>query len=186
MPKRGLALIVAGLLLMPSTLAVPTLAQDATPAAECAVTTEEENKEIVQAFFAAAASGDWEGIADTLAPDHVYHELSVDVPIATPDGSPEGAKNWSDERREAITDLSVTVDPIIADGNLVSAMMLWSGTDADTGSEVKWYASGFFDIQCGQMVETWIVTDSLGRLMTSGDITAEELTAITTEATPAP
>ncbi len=186
MPSRGLTLIIAGLLLAPSALAAPTVAQDATPSAECAVTTEDENKEIVQAFFAAAANGDGAGIAETLAPDHAYHELSVDVPIATPDGSPEGASNWSNERREAITDLAVTVDPIIADGNQVSSMMHWSGKDADTGADVSWSAAGFFVIECGKMSETWLVTDSLGRLMTSGDITEEELAAITAEATPVP
>jgi ketosteroid isomerase-like protein len=186
MPSRGLALFVAGLLLAPSALAAPSFAQDATPSAECAVTTEDQNKEIVQAFFAAAANGDAAGIAENLAPDHVYHELSVDVPLAAPDGSPEGAKAWSDERKEAITDLAVTVDPIIADGNQVSSMMHWSGKDADTGAEVNWTAAGFFDIECGKMVETWIVTDSLGRLMTSGDITADELAQITAEGTPVP
>jgi ketosteroid isomerase-like protein len=186
MSSRGLALIVAGLLLAPSALAVPTLAQDATPSAECAVTTEDENKEIVREFFAAAANGDGTGMSETLAPDQVYHELSVDVPLATPEGGVEAAREWSNERREAITDLSVTVDPIIADGNQVSSMMHWSGKDADTGADVNWSAAGFFDIECGKMAETWIVTDSLGRLMTSGDITAEELTGITAEATPVP
>jgi ketosteroid isomerase-like protein len=179
MPSRGLALIVAGLLLAPSALAVPTLAQDATPSTECAVTTEAENKEIVQAFFAAAASGDGAGIGETLAPDHVYHELSVDVPIKPTDGSPEGAESWSEERRNAIVDLSATVDPIIAEGNQVASMMLWSGTDADTGAEVNWYAVGIFTIECGKMAETWIVTDTLSRLVTSGEITEEELAEIT-------
>lgn len=186
MRSRGLALVVAGLLLAPSVLAAPTFAQDATPSAECAVTTEDENKEIVRAFFAAAASGDGAGIAETLAPDQVYHELSVDVPLATPEAGVEAASEWSNERREAISELSVIVDPIIADGNLVSSMMHWSGTDADTGAAVNWSAAGFFDIDCGKIAETWLVTDSLGRLMTSGDITVDELAAITAEATPVP
>ena len=47
-------------------------------------------------------------------------------------------------------------------------------------------AAGFFVIECGKMSETWIVTDSLGRLMTSGEITAEELASITAAATPTP
>jgi ketosteroid isomerase-like protein len=186
MASRGLALIVAGLLLAPSALAVPVFAQDATPSAECATTTEEENKEVVRAFFTAAAGGDGAGIAEALAPDHVYHELSVDVPLATPEGGAEAATEWSNERKEAITDLSVTVDPVIADGNQVSSMMHWSGTDADTGAEVNWSAAGFFVIECGKISENWIVTDSLGRLVTSGEITEEELAEITAEATPAP
>jgi ketosteroid isomerase-like protein len=186
MPSRGLALIVAGLLLLPSAVAVPTFAQDATPSAECVTTTEDENKDLVRAFFEAAASGNGAAFGEILAPNHAYHELSVDVPMTTPVSGAEGASDWASERKEAITDLAVTVDPIIADGDLVSAMMAWTGTDADTGADVNWEAAGFFRFECGKIAENWIVTDSLGRLMTSGEITAEELTEITAEATPAP
>ena len=186
MPSRGLALILAGFLLAPSALVVPVLAQDATPTGDCAATTEEENKDIVRDFFEAAASGNGAAFGDLLAPDHVYHELSVDVPMTTPESGAEGASEWADERREAISDLAVVVDPIIADGDQVSSMMHWSGTDADTGDAVTWSAAGFFRIECGKIAENWIVTDSLGRLMTSGEITADELAAITAEGTPTP
>lgn len=187
MLSRGVALIMAGMLLAPVVLATSAFAQDATPATECAATTtEEQNKDIVVAFFEAVTSGDGAAFGELLTPDHVYHELSVDIPIATPQGGAEGASNWADERNEAITDLTVTVDPIIADGDLVSAMMTWTGKDADTGADVTWESAGFFRFECGKMAENWVVADSLGRLMTSGDITAEELAAITAEATPAP
>lgn len=186
MASRGLALVVAGLLLAPSALAASTLAQDATPSAECVTTTEEQNKDLVMAFFDAAVSGDGAAFGEILAPDHVYHELSVDVPMATPESGAEGASDWANDRNAAITDLAVTVDPIIADGDLVSAMMTWTGKDADTGADVTWNSAGFFRFECGKMAENWIVADSLGRLMTSGDITAEELATITAEATPAP
>ncbi len=186
MASRGLALIVAGLLLAPSGLATQVVAQDATPASSCATTTEDQNKELVVAFFDAAASGDGAAFGDLLAPDHVYHELSVDVPMATPESGAEGASDWASDRQDAISDLAVTVDPIIADGDLVSAMMTWTGKDADTGSDVTWNSAGFFRIECGKIAENWIVADSLGRLVTSGEITAEELATVTAEATPAP
>ena len=186
MSSRGLALIVAGLLLAPSASAVSTLAQDATPSAECAATTEDENKDLVRAFFEAAASGDGAAFGEILAPNHVYHELSVDVPMTTPESGAEGASEWANDRKEDITDLAVTVDPIIADGDVVSAMMAWTGKDADTGADVHWNAAGFFRFECGTIAENWIVTDSLGRLLTSGEITPDELAEITAEATPVP
>jgi len=186
MPSRRLALIVAGLLLAPSVLTAPVFAQDATPSADCAVTTEDENKALVVAFFDAAASGDGDAFAEILAPDHVYHELSVDEVQETPESGAEGASDWADDRTEAIGDLSVTVDPIIADGDLVSALMMWNGTDSDTGADVAWNSAGFFRIECGQIAENWIVADTLGRLVTSGEITGEELAGITAEATPVP
>jgi ketosteroid isomerase-like protein len=187
MPPLGLALVVAGLLLAPASLAAPVAAQDATPSAECA-TTEDENKEVVLSFFEAAANGNGAAFGELLAPNHVYHELSVDVPMTTPESGAEGASEWANDRKEEITDLAVTVDPIIADDDMVSAMMSWTGTDADTGAQVNWNAAGFFRFECGKIAENWIVTDALGRLMTSGEITEEELTAITAEAeaTPAP
>lgn len=186
MPSRGIALIVAGMLLAPAALATSALAQDATPAAECAATTEDENKALVLAFFDAAQSGDGPAFGEILAPDHVYHELSVDVPVATPESGAEGASDWADERNEAITELTATIDPIMADGDLVSTFMTWTGKDADTGAEVTWNSAGLFRIACGKIAENWVVADTLGRLVTSGDITADELTAVTAEGTPVP
>ena len=186
MPSRGLALIVAGLLLAPSALAVPTRAQDATPSATCITSTAEENKDLVRAFFTAATTGDGAAFGDILTPDHVYHELSVDVPMTTPVSGAEGASDWADDRQNAITDLQVTLDPIMADGDMVSALLTWSGKNADTGADVAWNSAGFFRFECGKIAENWIVADTLGRLVTSGDITPEELAGITAEATPAP
>lgn len=186
MPSRGLALIVAGLLLAPSAVTAPVFAQDATPAVDCAATTEDENKDLVRAFFDAADSGDGKAFAEILAPDHVYHELSVDESVATPESGAEGASEWADDRQEAITDLAATVDPIIAEGDLVSALMTWTGKDADTGTDVTWNSAGFFRIECGKIAENWVVADTLGRLVTSGEITEEELAEMTAEATPVP
>ena len=186
MPSRGIALLVAGMLLAPAALAIPAFAQDATPAAECAATTEDENKALVLAFFDATKSGDGAAFAGILSPDHVYHELSVDVPVSTPVSGAEGASDWADDRNEAITDLAATIDPVVADGDLVSTFMTWTGKDANTGAEVTWNSAGLFRIECGKIAENWVVADTLGRLMTSGDITADELAAVTAEGTPAP
>lgn len=186
MPSRGLALIVAGLLLAPSAFAVPAFAQDATPSAACAATTEDENKALVLAFFEAAKSGDGAAFGEILAPDHVYHELSVDVPMTTPESGAEGASDWADDRNEAITDLTAAIDPIMADGDLVSTFMTWTGKDADTGADVTWNSAGLFRIECGKIAENWVVADTLGRLVTSGEITADELADVTAEGTPTP
>lgn len=182
MPSRGFALIVAGLLLTPSALASPVFAQDATPAATCATTTEDQNKELVLAFFDAAKSGDEAAFGELLTPDHVYHELSVDVPLVTPESGAEAAADWANERNDA----TATVDPILADGDLVSTWMTWTGKDADTGADVTWNSAGLFRIECGKIAENWVVADTLGRLMTSGSITADELAGITAGEAPAP
>ena len=73
MPPRGLALIAAGLLLAPASIAAPVIAQDATPSAECAATTLDENKDLVRAFYTAVESASAEDFATVLDDDHVFH-----------------------------------------------------------------------------------------------------------------
>jgi ketosteroid isomerase-like protein len=185
MPSRGLAVIVAGLLLAPVGLAAPVLAQDATPAAECATTTEAENKELVRAFYAAAESGSAEDFADVLSADHVHHGPAGVEPGEAAGGA-EGASGWVSEWQDDVSDLAVAVDPMIAEDDTVMALVTWSGTDVDTGEDASWSAAGVFRIECGKIAESWAVGDQLGRLMAIGDITADELTSVTAAATPVP
>jgi hypothetical protein len=126
----------------------------------------------------------WILFADLLAPDHISHELSVDVPVATPKNGAEGASEWATGRLKVITDLMATGDPVIAEGDLVSAMMTWAGKDADTGADVTWNNAGVLRIQGGKFAENWLVADTLGRLVTSEEITEEELATVTAEAAP--
>lgn len=82
-------------------------------------TTEDERKDLIIAFLDAVTSGDGATFSEILAPDHSYHGLSGDEVQETPESGAEGASAWDDDRTEAIKDLSVTVDPIIADGDLI-------------------------------------------------------------------
>lgn len=185
MPSRGLALIVAGLLLAPASLAAPVFAQDATPATDCATTTLEENKDLVRTFYAAVGSGNAEDFASVLSADHVYHGPGGLEPGESADGG-EGAAVWVGEWKEDINDLTVTLDPVVAEGDTVMALLTWSGVDADSGEEATWGGAGVFRIECGKIAENWAVADPLGRMMALGDITAEELASVTAEATPTP
>jgi ketosteroid isomerase-like protein len=60
-----------------SLLSVVTLAQDATPAGDCAVTTPEENVGIVQGYIDAVLAGDT-AAADALLHDDFVHDLSME------------------------------------------------------------------------------------------------------------
>lgn len=185
MPSRGIALIVAGLLLAPAGLAAPTLAQDATPTADCAATTEDQNKDLVRAFYDAVESGSAEDFATVLSADHVYHGPAGTEPGEEAGGA-EGASDWVGEWQDEVSDLTVKVDPMIAEDDTVMALVTWSGKDADTGEDATWSGASVFRIECGKIAETWAVGDQLGRLMATGEITAEELATVTAAATPAP
>jgi hypothetical protein len=54
-------------------LACSSQVQDATPAAACSTTTEDEKKDLVRAYYAAAESGNVENFANALGPDRVDH-----------------------------------------------------------------------------------------------------------------
>lgn len=190
--QRGLTLIVAGMLLAPAALPAPTVAaQDATPAADCAVTTPEQNKEIVARFLAATASGNPEDFAGLMAADHQYHGLHASTPDSAPgDGGAEGAAAWLDTWDNEIDDLKAEIIQSVAEGDTVMTITEWSATDPDTGEAVSWPGVASHRIACGQIAETWVVGDSLGRLMAIGVITPEELAQVTADAdaaaTPAP
>src|SRR4051794_29634801 len=80
-------------------------AQEATPMAECPVTTPEENKALVTQWFDALGSGNAEGVAALAADDIVYHDASPQEPEQT-----GGAGDWANSREADYPDLTVTVD----------------------------------------------------------------------------
>ena len=57
-------------------MASGSVAQDATPAAECPTTSAEENTQIVEQYFEAVLAGDGE-TADSLLHDDLQHDLSM-------------------------------------------------------------------------------------------------------------
>ncbi|MFT4039491.1 MAG: nuclear transport factor 2 family protein [Thermomicrobiales bacterium] len=192
LPHRGITLIVAGMLLAPPALLAPlAAAQDATPAAECAATTPEQNKEIVARFLAATASGNPEDFAGLMADDHQYHGLHASTPdSASGAGGAAGASEWLDKWDDEIDDLKAEIIQSVAEGDTVMTMTEWTATDTDTGETVSWPGAATHRIACGQIAETWVIGDSLGRLMAIGVITPEELAQVTADddaaATPAP
>ncbi len=170
-----------------------TLAQDATPEAECVTTTPEENKSTVEAWFAALSSGAPEGLADLAAEDIVYHDPSPDGEMQTGD---ESAEQWADTRQADFPDLNVTVEQMVAEGDWVASMQRYTGTQEDdsedgmgvpvTGVNAEWVSMAQFRFECGKVAEVWAVADDLGRLQRQGVITTEELASAENMATPAP
>ena len=167
-----------------------TAAQDATPAADCPVTTTDENKDLVRRWFAALSGDAGEDFADIAAEDIVYHDPSPEEPAQT-----GGTEEWAGDREQDYPDLDVNVEQIIAEGDLVSSYQRYTGTQEGdvedemgvpaTGLETEWVSMGLFRIECGKIAEIWSVADDLGRLQRLGVITAEELQSAEPAATPA-
>ena len=75
----GVALAIA---LFVSLLQARGVAQEATPAADCPATTPEENKELVDRWFAALSGGTSDDVAELAAADIVYHDPSPREEVA--------------------------------------------------------------------------------------------------------
>lgn len=160
-------------------------AQEATPAA-CAATTPEQNEALVTDLYPAVAAG--EDVAPFLAAEHTVH---------LPSGRDEvdSIAGWAVDYQEDFADLSITVDQIIAEGDLVAIYSTWSGTQRDdneqrgfpiTGNHSEWAQTTFFRLECGKIVEVWPVVDLLGQLTDLGIVTEEEWQSADAAATPAP
>jgi predicted ester cyclase len=91
-------------------------------------------------------------------------------------------------------DLEVTVEQVIAEGDMVASYQRYTGTQQGdvedergvpaTGLATEWVSMGLFRIECGKIAEVWAVADDLGRLQRLGVITDEELQSVEPVATP--
>jgi steroid delta-isomerase-like uncharacterized protein len=182
----GVALAIA--LFVPLLLA-RGVAQEATPAADCPATTLEENKELVDRWFAALSGGTGDDVAELAAADIVYHDPSPRDASQT-----GGTEEWASDREQDYPDLQVTVEQVIAEDDMVATYQRYMGTQQGdvedergvpaTGLATEWVSMGLFRIECGKIAEIWAVADDLGRLQRLGVITDEELQSVAPLATP--
>jgi predicted ester cyclase len=168
-------------------------AQEATPAgADCPTTTVDENKALVSQLFEAIGANDEAAMAALMAADLEYYTPSK----GEREGSPEGVFQG---QRANFPDVTVTVDQLMAEGDMVAAYTSWTGTfqgdtavlfgkelDIPAGSTSDWVSAVFFRIECGKISEVWPVSDRLGQLRDLGVITEEELQSVDAMATPEP
>ena len=157
-----LTLFVASLLMVSSPLA--GAAQEATPMADCPVTTLEENKTLVNMYWVEAVWGDQGTIEDLVAPDEIHHWGIGGVTT----GFEEFSERWS-LFNTAFPNLEFSVDLMAAEGDLVATYWTATGTQRGewqgippTDREVTWQGVNVFRIECGQIAESWGEADHLG------------------------
>ena len=163
-----LMVLLGSLLMIPGPVA--GAAQQATPAAECPVTTPEENKALATAYWEEVWWGDQGKIAEIVAPDEVHHwGIGSDTT-----GFDEFTKRW-DQFFTAFPDLEFTVDLVVAEGDQVATRWTATGTQrgewqgiAPTNRKVTWQGTNIFRFACGQIVESWSEADHLGLLSQLG------------------
>ncbi len=166
-------------------------AQEATPAADCPLTTPEENVDLAMQWFAALAEGNSDGVQAIASPDLIYHAPSPQLPPRT-----DSAETWANKRLQDYPDLDVSMEQAFSAGDMVATYVRFAGThsgDAEdaqgvpaTGLQTEWVTMVNFRIECGKIVEVWSVADDLGRLRQLGVISDAELQSVDPVATPTP
>lgn len=163
----------------------PARSQEATPAAECAATTSDENKALIESYFAEVYNGrNPEAAARFLSEDFARNNPAR--PQANEPGTADDVQRVI-ENLEDFPDIQITVEQIIAEGDRVAAVMTWSGTHSDTIGQWNAPATGMpttfafmamYRVECGLLAEQWVVLDYFSMVREVGLITDDELATI--------
>jgi predicted SnoaL-like aldol condensation-catalyzing enzyme len=126
-------------------------AQEATPATGSTDCASPAKKAIVQRVFEDALNANNPALVYELyAPEFVDRSAS---PGQLP--GPAGIEQALIYFNTVLPDVEVTVDAIIAEGDLLASHETWRGTDPTTGRDVEGKTLHFWRIEDGQITEEW-------------------------------
>lgn len=167
MLKKTLSAVGAALVGI-SMLTAGGLAQDATPAGDCAAGSAEENIQIVQQYFDAVLSGDQEA-ADALLSDEFEHNLSVEG--AEVPNDPANADEL--ENVGIVSESNVQITHTVAQDDWVAVYMTFDVTaenveGATEGTTSTIGAMAMVRIDCGMITEALFEFDALELLQDLG------------------
>lgn len=119
-------------------------------------------RDLVQRFAALCNDHDFDGLDAVIAPGYQQHNPMV------PDGL-EGIQQGFADFLRVFPDLTVTLDAVIAEGDLVAARFTWTGTQRSeffgvpaSGRTATWASTDWWRTQDGKLVEHWDVVDWAG------------------------
>ena len=168
------SLFFVGWLLLPILAPVfsPSVAAvQATPAADCPVTTEAENEAIARRWHEEMINGEDLGVLDEIVASDIVHHAGT-----FPDGvGADAVKDVIGALLTGFPDAHHTVEQVLVDGNTVVVRWRGEGTQTGefqgyppTGKRVSWTGINIFRLECGQIAEAWSEVDGLGRLRQLG------------------
>jgi steroid delta-isomerase-like uncharacterized protein len=133
----------------------------------------EENKAVLRRWIEAYNERDLQAEADVLAPDYVAHVPAVPGPL-------EGLEAWrqfSGSFAEAFPDIRLSIEDIMAEGDMVAARVAFRGTHRGefqgippTGKEVAFSSIEVNRVVEGKVEEHWVELDLLGLMQQLGAI----------------
>ena len=149
-------------------------AQDATPAAAddaCPTTTLDENKALIERYWAEVWTAGGEAtVPDLLAEDEIHHWGIGDDTV--------GHEQFIERLNRflaAFPDFAIRIDQLVAEGDMVVSRWTATGThEGDwlgipaTGTRVEYTGTNLFRVACGTIAESWGHADHLGLLRQLG------------------
>jgi len=132
----------------------------------------EDHKALIRRFYEEVWNKGNLDAADTIfADDYVRHDLRPGNPLP----GPAGQKKIAADFRAAFPDLHMTIDVIVAEGDIIAARWTTEGTNTGqwgsippTGKRAKFSGVNIFRIANGKVVEIWNHRDDLGVMQQLG------------------
>jgi steroid delta-isomerase-like uncharacterized protein len=191
------AILVVGAVLVPGLLR-PAAARQSSPSAgkPCPATSAEENEALIRRYYEDAYNGrNPEVVDELLSEEFIRHDVAYPQRDQAPGAADDVAR--VEAYLAIFPDLQITIQDLYSAGDTVITKQVWTGTQE--GSFPEWGAPAtgrrmtresivIWRLECGQIVENWIVQDNLTMLRQLGIITDDELATVGTPsvATPEP
>jgi predicted ester cyclase len=136
-------------------------------------TTEEVNKAAIQGWFDAVNAHDLRGVEQAIdkyyAVDYVLHDPTV----PNFSGGAATLKKLVRESMQALPDVHITVEDMIAEGDSVAIRVIVAGTQPD-GKPLKFFTMSMLRFVNGQMAEEWQLAEAAGEEVVGSDIGAQK------------
>ena len=174
MGRNSTTRFVAGLWILLGMLGAPapvSLAQEATPTAECPAATPAATVAVVRRFFEAGVNGGDLDVFDTVAaPDVAYYGATV-----SDESGLEALKRIYGEALTGFPGIQYSLLTSVASEDAAAVRYVVDGVHtgdfrglAPTGNTMTWNHSAFARVECGQITAMWAEVNQLDRLRQFG------------------
>jgi ketosteroid isomerase-like protein len=113
----------------------------------------EENKALIRHAYELMNQGNWAAFWDDLcSPGLIEHLTDRDM-------NKEQAKKFEADALANTTDLNITINDMVAEGDKVAVLVTWRWKQKDTGKNIEMTNANILRIEKGRIAEVWNVTD---------------------------
>jgi predicted ester cyclase len=125
--------------------------------------------DIVEKFAAALTARDLKAFGDLFAGDYINNQRSAAAPAPSGKSAKTATVEFFQNRVDAMSDLSVTIEASLASGEMTAASFVYEGThDAPyygfqpTGRKLRFTSCDIFRLRGGLIAEHWGMGDIAG------------------------